>query len=262
MRLGVRSSRSPSAIATRTRASTAGSPDGASNIEELTVQLHGIMLRRTKAEVLDLPPKIRSWLDVEVASRVARDMSEAVTELLQTISRRGQAKLAGETEAERRSRQGWIMGQLTTARNRLAIAKVRSTIPFIENALEQGEKVLVFSCFLAPVNTLRKHFGKKAVVITGEVPASERQTTSRPLSGGRLRADIGRADYRRRRRAQPHSGAAGGLQRSRLGASQSLAGRGPGLPHRTTASRQRHLHGRQQHDRRIRQKRSSRPNQR
>ena len=149
--------------------------DGASNIEELTVQLHGIMLRRTKAEVLDLPPKIRSWLDVEVASRVAREMSEAVTELLQTISRRGRAKLGGETEAERRSRQGWLMGQLTTARNRLALAKVRGTIPFIENALEQGEKVLVFSCFLAPVNTLRKHFGQKAVAITGEVPASERQ---------------------------------------------------------------------------------------
>ena len=149
--------------------------DGASNIEELTVQLHGIMLRRTKAEVLDLPPKIRSWLDVEVASRVAREMSEAVMELLHTISRRGQAELAGETEAERRSRQGWIMGQLTTARNRLAIAKVRSTIPFVENALEQGEKVLVFSCFLAPVNALRKHFGQQAVAITGEVPASERQ---------------------------------------------------------------------------------------
>ena len=149
--------------------------DGASNIEELTVQLHGIMLRRTKAEVLDLPPKIRSWFDVEVASRVVRELSEAVTELLQTISRRGQAELAGETVEERRSRQGWIMGQLTTARNRLAIAKVRSTIPFVENALEQGEKVLVFSCFLAPVNTLRKHFGSKAVAITGEVPASERQ---------------------------------------------------------------------------------------
>ncbi len=149
--------------------------DGASNIAELTVQLHGIMLRRTKAEVLDLPPKIRSWLDVEVASRVAHALSEAVTELLQTISRRGQAKRADETEAERRARQGRIMGQLTTARNRLAIAKVRSTIPFVENALEQGEKVLVFSCFLAPINTLCKHFGQKAVAITGEVPASERQ---------------------------------------------------------------------------------------
>lgn len=149
--------------------------DGASNIEELAVQLHGVMLRRTKEEVLDLPPKVRTWLEVEVASRVARELSEAVTELLNTISRRGSEALEGETEEERRSRQGWIMGQLTTARNRLAIAKIRSTIPFVENALEQGEKVLVFSCFLAPVNTLRKHFGQKAVAITGKVPADQRQ---------------------------------------------------------------------------------------
>ena len=41
--------------------------DGASNIEELTVQLHGVMLRRTKDEVLDLPPKIRTWMDIELA---------------------------------------------------------------------------------------------------------------------------------------------------------------------------------------------------
>ena len=33
---------------------------GSSNIEELAVQLHGIMLRRTKNEVLDLPPKLRT----------------------------------------------------------------------------------------------------------------------------------------------------------------------------------------------------------
>jgi SWI/SNF-related matrix-associated actin-dependent regulator 1 of chromatin subfamily A len=33
--------------------------DGASNLDELRVQLHGVMLRRTKDEVLDLPPKIR-----------------------------------------------------------------------------------------------------------------------------------------------------------------------------------------------------------
>ena len=149
--------------------------DGASNIEELTVQLHGILLRRTKAEVLDLPPKLRSWLEVEIASNVARQMSEAVLELLQPISRRGQIELEGETEAERRARQGWVLGHLTTARNRLAIAKVRSTIPFVENAIEQGEKVLVFSCYLAPVNTLRKHFGSKAVAITGEGPANRRQ---------------------------------------------------------------------------------------
>ena len=40
--------------------------DGASNLEELRDQLHGIMLRRNKEEVLDLPPKIRTWLPVRV----------------------------------------------------------------------------------------------------------------------------------------------------------------------------------------------------
>ena len=37
---------------------------GASNLEELTVQLHGIMLRRSKDQVLALPPKLRTWLPV------------------------------------------------------------------------------------------------------------------------------------------------------------------------------------------------------
>src|SRR5687768_2148221 len=39
---------------------------GASNIEELTVQLHGVMLRRSKDDVLSLPPKLRTWLPVAV----------------------------------------------------------------------------------------------------------------------------------------------------------------------------------------------------
>ncbi len=123
---------------------------GASNIEELTVQLHGIMLRRTKNKVLDLPPKIRSWIDVEVKSNVAKRMSEAVMEALGARRGDGADREEEETE-ERRSRQGRILGRLSSARRALATSKVRSTIPFIEDVVEQGEKVLVFSCFVQPV---------------------------------------------------------------------------------------------------------------
>ena len=45
--------------------------DGASNIDELTVQLHGTMLRRRKEDVLDLPDKIRTWLSVDIPKRQA-----------------------------------------------------------------------------------------------------------------------------------------------------------------------------------------------
>ena len=56
--------------------------DGASNIEELTVQLHGVMLRRTKNEVLDLPPKVRTWLDVELHPYAIQHFNNAVREFL------------------------------------------------------------------------------------------------------------------------------------------------------------------------------------
>jgi len=52
---------------------------GASNIEELTVQLHGVMLRRSKDEVLALPPKLRTWLPVTVpATTGARAIAKVV----------------------------------------------------------------------------------------------------------------------------------------------------------------------------------------
>ena len=56
--------------------------DGASNIEELTVQLHGVMLRRTKDQVLCLPPKVRTFFEVEVPEGTATRETFAVLELL------------------------------------------------------------------------------------------------------------------------------------------------------------------------------------
>src|SRR5438045_1159327 len=56
--------------------------DGASNIEELTVQLLGVMLRRTKDQVLCLPPKARTFFEVEVPKGTATRETLAALELL------------------------------------------------------------------------------------------------------------------------------------------------------------------------------------
>ncbi len=143
---------------------------GASNLEELTVQLHGVMLRRSKDQVLALPPKLRTWLSVQVPKGTGvRDMRKVVDLLI------GERDIApGSTIDERRLR-GRLLQAVTRARQKLAEVKVDATIDFVTGAVEQGEKVIVFSCFEEPMNRLAKAFGQSAVVLTGKTPADKRQ---------------------------------------------------------------------------------------
>ena len=147
--------------------------DGASNIEELTVQLHGVMLRRTKNEVLDLPPKVRTWLDVELHPYAIQHFNNAVREFLTKFDAPDPIDAIEDQPEPRERRQA--VGRLTTARRKLAFAKCRHTIKFVENALEQGEKVILFTTFLNTLERFHKHFGDQAVFVFGEVPAEERQ---------------------------------------------------------------------------------------
>ena len=147
--------------------------DGASNIEELTVQLHGVMLRRTKNEVLDLPPKVRTWLDIELHPYAIQHFNNAVREFLTKFDAPESIDTV-EDEPENSERRRAV-GRLTTARRKLAFAKCRHTIKFVENALEQGEKVILFTTFLNTLERFHKHFGDRAVFVFGEIPAEERQ---------------------------------------------------------------------------------------
>jgi SWI/SNF-related matrix-associated actin-dependent regulator 1 of chromatin subfamily A len=137
--------------------------DGASNLEELTVQLHGVMLRRAKEQVLSLPPKVRTWLPVEVPGGTG---AQEVREALQLLLAPG--------AAQQRERVH-LLALLTKARRKLAVAKTGQTIDLVEGAVAQGEKVLVFSCFDEPLRRLHAHFGKAAVLLTGATATGKRQ---------------------------------------------------------------------------------------
>ena len=134
---------------------------GASNLEELRIQLHGVMLRRTKDEVLDLPPKLRTWLTVTVPEGTARREMRRVLERL----------IAGKAREDRVR----LLGDLTKARQRIASAKAGTTIEFVEGVVAQGEKVIVFSGFEDPLQHIAEHFGERAVLLTGSTPAAKRQ---------------------------------------------------------------------------------------
>ena len=146
--------------------------DGASNLEELTVQLHGVMLRRSKDQVLTLPPKLRTWLPVDVpAGTGAREIRDVVDLLLgRSGPRAGGASVQDDSRARTH-----LLALLTKARQKLAAAKVGATGDFVSGAIDQGEKVIVFSCFDEPLQSLAKDFGDAAVLLTGRTPTNKRQ---------------------------------------------------------------------------------------
>ena len=161
--------------------------DGASNIEELTVQLHGVMLRRTKDEVLDLPPKVRTWLDVELHPYAVQHYNRLLQDFLtkfqtpeQLIGLPESLELNAEEREEFEESMdltdvGNAMGRVTQVRRAIAFVKCRYTIKFVENALEQGEKVIIFTSFLNTMQRFQKHFKDRAVYVSGNVTIHQRQ---------------------------------------------------------------------------------------
>jgi SWI/SNF-related matrix-associated actin-dependent regulator 1 of chromatin subfamily A len=153
--------------------------DGASNIEELTVQLHGVMLRRSKDQVLSLPPKLRTWLPIDVPPDTASADTRKVVRLLIENQRAKAAggdgpRRGGVIDPERRTRVQ-LLALLSRARRTLAVAKASATLAFVEGIVDQGEKVIVFSCFDEPVQRIAARFGERAVVLTGATPTATRQ---------------------------------------------------------------------------------------
>ena len=152
--------------------------DGSSNLEELAQQLQGCMIRRTKEEVLDLPPKIRTWQPVTVKKGTGqRETRRLIEQLLANRKQEGNRRYAAGAvyDSPEKADRINILGLLTKLRNQLAIAKVESSIEFIENCLDQGQKTIVFSCFDAPVQELFEKFKEEAVLLTGSTPMEKRQ---------------------------------------------------------------------------------------
>lgn len=146
--------------------------DGASNLAELTLQLHGTLLRREKSAVLELPPKIRTWVEVDLRSGAALRGSRHALQLM--LTRRWQRAGQAATADRARMSRARVLRHLTTLRRQLALAKLGATRRLVEAALDEGARVIVYSCFDAPVQGLTQHFGAQCLRLTGATPGVER----------------------------------------------------------------------------------------
>jgi SWI/SNF-related matrix-associated actin-dependent regulator 1 of chromatin subfamily A len=159
---------------------------GSSNLDELHEELRGtIMVRRTKAEVLDdLPPKRRQVIELSSESCKAligseeRAWAEHARRLAELRMRSGEARASDATDEELRELREGVnaaFGELSKLRHATALAKVPLVVGHLENALLASPKVVVFAHHRAVVDELAAAFEDAAVSLTGGDSAEERQ---------------------------------------------------------------------------------------
>jgi SWI/SNF-related matrix-associated actin-dependent regulator 1 of chromatin subfamily A len=146
--------------------------NGASNLDELVQIVSGVMLRRTKDETLDLPPKVRTWQPIEIAGSAAKDVGKLEARALDFLDKH-----------PARSGATWVtfLARLNQARHALAVAKAPATIDAARERLEAGEKVVVFTSYSAVVAAVKDAFGDTCVTITGDDSPDERQAAADAL---------------------------------------------------------------------------------
>ena len=135
---------------------------GASNLEELRDRTSGLILRRLKEDVLDLPDKIITPVYLRLRSKEYEDVM-------------GEYYNWYEKNPEESKSLTVQFTKLTKVRQIIANEKITQTIELAENILEQDKKVIIFCNFTDSLNKICEHFGKIAVKVDGSMSKNERQ---------------------------------------------------------------------------------------
>ena len=146
---------------------------GYKNLEELTDTLDTMMLRRLKDDVLDLPEKIMINEYVEMGKEQANIYAMAHSDIVSNLDK---LKMANNPLAELiRLRQSTGNPNIISDVNESA--KFDRMEELVEDAVENGKKVVIFSNWTQITNPAFKRLSKKyrGVMITGETKDSDRQ---------------------------------------------------------------------------------------
>jgi SWI/SNF-related matrix-associated actin-dependent regulator 1 of chromatin subfamily A len=138
--------------------------DGASNLDELHERTKSLILRRKKEDHLDLPPKIVAPYYVELDDM--DQYNRVFDEYLEWAKSEG-----------KRLGNGRHMVELVVLRKYLALEKTKQTIELAEQAIENGQKVIIFTNFTHSFDTLMNHFGKLAVGHNGKMNGTQKQNS-------------------------------------------------------------------------------------
>ena len=139
--------------------------DGASNLDELASKTKNIILRRLKTEVLDMPDKVITPTYHRLTTKEWVQYEQLWDDYLQ--KRVSEGKRNGNLQKD--------LVELILLRQFIAAVAIPHTIEMVENAIEMGRKVIIFTSFTEELQILQNHFGKLAVAHNGPMTANQKQ---------------------------------------------------------------------------------------
>lgn len=138
--------------------------NGASNLDELARKTKNLLLRRMKTEIEDMPDKIITPIMHEMTKTQWKGYEELWEEYL---VERKKKKKRGEPERD--------LVELILLRQYIANITIPKTIEMVENAIQQDQKVIIFTNFTEELQALEKKFGSSCVIHFGEMSDKQKQ---------------------------------------------------------------------------------------
>ena len=139
--------------------------DGASNLEELASKTKNIVLRRLKVDVLDMPDKVITPMHHLLDNKQKAEYEYLWEEYI--LAKKALGKRVKEDQKD--------LVELILLRQFIAKQAIPYTIEMVENAVEMGRKVIVFTSFTEELNAIAEHFGKSAVKHNGPMTNTMKQ---------------------------------------------------------------------------------------
>ena len=162
---------------------------GASNLDELQRRLRGtFMVRRLKRDVLkELPPKRRQVVVIPPDKAIQaiaqeREFFESNKNIIKDAAiQAGFAQAAGDAESykeaskQMKSSHKVLFEQMAALRKATAIAKIPFIIKFLEDVLEQEDKIVFFAHHVDVLKQITEHFQRCSVLVYGGTKMEMRQ---------------------------------------------------------------------------------------
>jgi SWI/SNF-related matrix-associated actin-dependent regulator 1 of chromatin subfamily A len=148
--------------------------NGASNLRELHLKTKNIILRRKKEDVLDLPPKTRIPVYLELKNKKGYDRALADYYLNKYQDVLDEETL--ELLQEEKTLTDKLV-EISVLRYFTALEKTQdgSLFELIDSYLEQGKKIVVFTNYLKVIDLIKEKYNSQCVTLDGRLSLEERQ---------------------------------------------------------------------------------------